>query len=130
MLMNSSTYTSRNILFHKAVGQPQANVAKEHMVDLKMLNYSWSKISQMLGISRQTLYRQLKECNISTCDFSEILPQELDEIDGEIMLGMPTYLKCLLVTSSLFEIHGTLSFRKSAETMDMCIQGSFGFGSV
>ena len=69
---------------------------KEDIVDLRKLNYSWSKIAQMLGISHQTLYRRLKEYNISTCDFSDILPQELDEIvkevkvqylnDGEIML--------------------------------------------
>ena len=79
----------------------------------------------MIGISRQTLYRQVKEYNISTCDFSDILPQELDEIDGEIMLGMPQVSTC-----NFSEIHGTLSFQKFADTMDMCIQGSFDFGSV
>ena len=50
----------------------------------------------MLGISHQTLYRRLKEFNISTCDFTDVLPEELDKIvkevkvqypnDGEIML--------------------------------------------
>ena len=64
-------------------------MSKEDIVDLRKLNYSWSKIAQMLGISRQTLYRRLKEFNISTCDFTDVLPQELDEIVKEVKVQYP-----------------------------------------
>ena len=65
------------------------DVSKEDIVDLRKLNYSWSKIAETLGISRQTLYRRLREYNISTCDFADILPHELDAIVKEVKVQYP-----------------------------------------
>ena len=98
-------------------------MSKEDIVDLRKLNYSWSKIAEMLGISRQTLYR-LEEYNMSTCDFADILPHQLDAIvkevkvqylkDGEVMLkghitftsegplGLSYVLQFVLITITQF----------------------------
>lgn len=68
----------------------------ENIVSLRKLNYSWTKIARMLGISRPTLYRRLEEYGIPTCDYADISLVDLDEIvkdvkcafpnDGEVML--------------------------------------------
>jgi len=75
--------------FSSAVGRPRVDVSKEDIVDLRKLNYSWSKIAEMLGISRQTLYRRLEEYNISTCDFADILPHQLHAIVKEVKVKYP-----------------------------------------
>ena len=56
---------------------------------MRKLNYSWSKIARMLGISRQTLYRRLKEFNIPSNDYSTISCNELDDIVKEIKVNHP-----------------------------------------
>ena len=51
------------LIFHcrDSIGRPRLIVNKEDIQSLRRLNYSWTKIALLLGISRHTLYRRLKE---------------------------------------------------------------------
>ena len=46
------------------VGRSKLDVTREEVIQLKQLNYSWSKVAEILQISQQTLYRQLQEFGI------------------------------------------------------------------
>jgi AraC-like DNA-binding protein len=62
--------------------------------ELRQLNYNWKQIARLLGISRATLYRRLKDSGIKS--YTEISNEELDDCvraikqihpnDGEILL--------------------------------------------
>ena len=77
-------------------GRCPIDVSREDIVSLRKLNYTWTKIARMLGISRKTLYRRLEEYNIPSTDYSSLSSNELDEVvksikrdfpnDGEVML--------------------------------------------
>ena len=64
--------------------------------DLRHLNFKWTKIASILGISRATLYRKLEEEGISSNDYSSLTDSQLDEViisikrdhpnDGEVLL--------------------------------------------
>ena len=68
----------------------------EDIMDLRALGYTWVKVSQLLQISRSTLYRRLEDHGISPDDYSDITPLELDKVvktvkqdhpnDGEVLL--------------------------------------------
>lgn len=59
------------------------------ILSLRSLNYSWAKISEMLGFSRCTLYRRLREAGIDTDDNTTITSSELDNIIKEIKQDFP-----------------------------------------
>ena len=77
-------------------GRPPHDVSKEDIISLRALNYSWTKIGRILGISRKTLYRRLEKFGISHDDYTPLSSSELDEVvksikmdfpnDGEVML--------------------------------------------
>lgn len=77
-------------------GRPIIHVSKDAIVSLRKLNYTWTKVARILGISRPTLYRRLDEYNIPKCDYADISAGDLDEVvkdikrtfpnDGEVML--------------------------------------------
>lgn len=79
-----------------AIGRPRIEIQKEDIDNLRALNFSWTKIAKILGVSRQTLYRRLEDYNIPCSDYSTISPTELDEVikdikrdhpnDGEVMV--------------------------------------------
>ena len=70
------------------IGGPQLDVQKEDILALKKLNYSWTKVARLLGISRQTLYRRLEEFDISE-SFTEISSSDLDQLLQEIKAEHP-----------------------------------------
>ena len=51
---------------------------------LRSLNYTWTKIATMLGISRSTLYRRLREEGIPTNDHTQLSDRQLDDVLREI----------------------------------------------
>ena len=53
-------------------------MTEEEILQLKSLNYSWTKIADMLQVSRQTLYRRLEEFGIDSYKFTSISEQDLD----------------------------------------------------
>ena len=59
-------------------GRPKLEVTKEAILYLKRLNFSWTKIAEILEISRQTLYRRLQEFEIDSCRFTSISETDLD----------------------------------------------------
>ena len=56
---------------------------------LKSLNYSWTRIAEMLGVSRHTLYRRLQEFNIDTSKFTDISEPELDQVVKQVRTEHP-----------------------------------------
>lgn len=62
------------------VGRPCIEINKEDIFELRQLNFSWTKIASILGVSRQTLYRRLEEFDISTDKFSDLSQTDLDEV--------------------------------------------------
>ena len=77
------------IFLHREPGCPRINLSMESVTDLRALNYSWSKIASQLNVSRSTLYRRLKEAGISTDDYVDISPNELDDVIKSTKLDYP-----------------------------------------
>lgn len=50
------------------VGTPWTSVGIEDILELRKLNYTWTKSASMLNIYRATLYRRLEEAGISADD--------------------------------------------------------------
>ena len=70
-----------------SIGRPYINISKEDILSLRRLNYTWTKISRMLGVSRKTLYRRLEEYDIPHSNYSCVSPDELDEIVKDIKVN-------------------------------------------
>ena len=76
---NTNTHTHTHSCENE-VGRPRIEVSKEDILELRLLKFSWTKISRILRISRQTLYRCLEEYEIPCNDYADISPTELDEV--------------------------------------------------
>ncbi len=75
---------------HCSIGRPCIDVCKEELLRLKELNYSWTKIARMIGVSRSTLYRKLRDFDIDSSDsYSDIAPSDLDDLLKEIKVEQP-----------------------------------------
>ena len=70
-------------------GRPNLKVEKEDILILKSLNYSWTRITELLGVSRHTLYHQLQEFNIDTNKFTNISEPELDQVVKQVRTEHP-----------------------------------------
>ena len=77
-------------------GRPRLDISKESILSLRRLNYSWTKVARLLGISRKTLYRRLKEYNIDTSTFTDLSESELDELLSNIKVEHPNYGEVML----------------------------------
>ena len=85
--------------FYRGVGRPRLLISLEDVEFLRGLNFKWTKISDILGVSRSTLYRRLDEAGVSQqCRYTNITDEQLDRVmlhikenhpnDGEkIMIG-------------------------------------------
>ena len=86
------------------------DVQIDDILQLRRLNFKWTKIASILNISRFTLYRRLEEAGISQKDYTELSDQQLDEViqlikrdhpnDGEVLLQAlmsSVAYKCLVV---------------------------------
>lgn len=70
----------------KSRGRPRFLVSKSQILALREIGFSWTKISNLLGISRITLYRRRNELGLQEqCNFSDISDQELDVFVKSIM---------------------------------------------
>ena len=78
-------------------GRPKVEVHMDEVEYLRSLRFTWTKIAQILGISRRTLYRRLSEWNlpldtyystISDSDLDGLVAQVKSENDtcGEILI--------------------------------------------
>ena len=71
-------YAVCSVLAENCKGRPKLDVTKEEILHLKSLNYSWTKIAEILEVSRQMLYRRLQEFGIDLCKFTPILEPDVD----------------------------------------------------
>ena len=79
------------------MGRPQAEINFEEVEFLRTLNLKWGVIATMIGVSRQTLYRRLKEGILEEMQFTSISDSDLDDVirhikidhpnDGEVLVG-------------------------------------------
>ena len=67
-----------SVLAGNCKGRRKLDVTKEEILHLKSLNYSWTKIAEILDVSRQTLYRRLQEFGIDSSKFTSISESDLD----------------------------------------------------
>lgn len=62
-------------------GRPSFEIPSEMIEDLRGYGFSWTKIADMLGISRWTVYRRVRELGLqSLSEFNLISDSELDAI--------------------------------------------------
>ena len=77
------------ILSYRTPGRPRKDVSIDDIMELRGLNYKWSKIATILGISRATLYRRLEEGNVTPDDHAPLSNDQLDEIISSIKKNHP-----------------------------------------
>ena len=77
-------------LYCSVPGPPQLYVSMGDVEFLRGMRFSWTKIAEILGISRSTLYRRLEQDGIDRrLSYSEISDIELDEVMVTIKLNHP-----------------------------------------
>lgn len=60
-------------------GRPAIQISCEMVENLRGLGFTWKKIADIMGVSRWTLYRRMRECGIdSASSFSSLTDEELD----------------------------------------------------
>ena len=78
------------------IGQPQ-------LLYLRQLNFTWSNIAKIIGISRSTLYRLRKQYGLTgTPRFTPISDEDLELISLKIKNEMPDIGERMLNGSSSF----------------------------
>lgn len=67
-------------------GRPSFNIPCETLKELRGLGFSWSKIAQMLGVSRWTISRRVKQYGLKSLQgFSNIADEDLDALVKELL---------------------------------------------
>ena len=67
-------------MVYRQPGRPAIDVDMNEVEYLRSLRFTWTKIANILGISRSTLYRRLDEEGISQhTTFTSITDAELDQ---------------------------------------------------
>ena len=78
------------LMFNRSPGRPKLEISIEEIEYLHGLKFTWTKISSLLGISRCTLYRRLKEEGINpTNTYSTVTDNDLDRIMKSIKQAHP-----------------------------------------
>lgn len=71
-------------------GRPNFQVEKDHVKALRQLGFTWTKISNILGISRSTMNRRRAELGLdSQPNYSDIPDDKLDEFLNNILTMSP-----------------------------------------
>ncbi len=70
-------------------GRPRADVTAEDILEWRKLKFTWSKIAQLLDISRSTLYRRLQDSGISCDKYTAISNIQLDALMKAIKQDHP-----------------------------------------
>ena len=67
-------------------GRPPSQIEADVLEDLRGMGFTWTKIAQMFGASRWTLYRRVREFNLQDMtSFSSMADSQLDEIIREYL---------------------------------------------
>ena len=79
-------------------GRPKAVVSREQLLHLRSLNFSWSQIGQLLGVSRVTLYRRRRELGMTDADVSRTMDDtELRSFISQLREEFPTIGESLVI---------------------------------
>ncbi len=78
------------------MGRPRCELDVEDIEFLRTLMFSYTKIADILGVSRSTLYRKMKEEGVSFDRYSPVSDQVLDNIVAEIKQSHPNDGEVLL----------------------------------
>ena len=79
-------------------GRPAIEVYVEEVEYLRSLRFSWTKIAEIVGISRRTLYRRLSEWDLPIdINYSVLSDSELDRLVAEAKMMNPQYGEVLLM---------------------------------
>ncbi len=82
----------------RSTGRPRVSIDIEEVELLRRLRFRWTKIAELIGVSRATLYRRLQEEGISQdLSYTTISDRELDATveatkenhpnDGEVLMA-------------------------------------------
>ncbi len=79
-------------------GRPAIDVHMEEVEYLRSLRFSWTKIAEIVGISRRTLYRRLGEWDLPIeINYAILSDSELDRLVADIKRMNPNYGEILLM---------------------------------
>ncbi|XP_059381628.1 uncharacterized protein LOC132116778 [Carassius carassius] len=71
-------------------GRPRIHLSRERLIHFLKLGLPQETISKILGVSRTTIYRLMRECDLSvTSLYSSCTDEELDSLVSEIKSTMP-----------------------------------------
>lgn len=70
-------------------GRPQLVVNIEQIELLRSSDFTWDEVSQIVGVSRTTLWRKLHKLGVPLEKYSDIDDSELDQLVREIQLNSP-----------------------------------------
>ena len=74
----------RVYLHSGTVGRPQLVVNIEQVELLRACGYTWNEVSQCLNVSRLSLWRRMRDMNVSLSKYSDISDSQLDELVSSI----------------------------------------------
>ena len=78
--------------YNRSRGRPRFSVSKSQIEGLRDLGFTWSKIAAMIGVSRITLHRRIRELGLEEeTRYSEIDDQELDVFVRTILALLPKF---------------------------------------
>jgi hypothetical protein len=71
-------------------GRPRFRVTKAQIESLREIGFSWTKIAELIGVSRVTLYRRRRELGIGEQhNYSELTDVQLDAVIQSIVQNSP-----------------------------------------
>lgn len=79
-------------------GRPRAVVSQEQLLYLRSLNFSWTHIAELIGVSRVTLFRRRRELGIFESDtMMSMNDDELRSFVGRLREELPTVGESLVI---------------------------------
>ena len=80
-----------------SVGRPRFQISRQQLVYLRSLNFSWSAIARLLGVSRYTVYRRRDEFNLSDEPDRTMTDAQLEMRVRELRRELPTFGEALVI---------------------------------
>ena len=79
-------------------GRPQVFISEDQLIYLRSLNFSWSQIAEVLGVSRMIIYRRRMDLGIvDTQDTSQLTDAELQSLLQQLRRTMANMGETLVI---------------------------------
>ncbi len=72
-----------------ARGRPKFVIPKEQLVYLKSLNFTWSSIALLLGVTRMTIYRRRVDCGMLNNPLNRLSDDDLEALLKDLKAELP-----------------------------------------